>query len=342
MDRFYPEIIFPSSFCEFFKNSQNIIEKSLTPKIPTKPIEPARPQPFQLLVLISPLLFGGFIFAFTQSLFWAIITFLLILALIIFQFINEKREYPTKLLNFNNGLINYYDELEKREKQVLQIKSIFDNKVLLNKERLNYINNELLKDTRKAKYFFENPILGKNEEVLKIALKTYFGESVKTNRVIQIFRSIDKGYNDIDDNYFEYDNYRDAKIIERAFVPDFIFEHPEYNLCIDIEVDEPYTINNKPIHYCYDLNDEKRNSYFLNNGWIILRFSEEQVTIDPIGCCKELAILINELTGDDKYLFELSNHQRIYKHKKWQKSDIPKLISLNYRNEKGLRIETVI
>jgi hypothetical protein len=70
-------------------------------------------------------------------------------------------------------------------------------------------------------------------------------------------------------------------------------------LGIQVEIDEPYVGHTHKPHHCRDDdNDYNRDLYFLNNGWIIIRFSERQVVNNPHGCCGYIAQVIMKLTGD--------------------------------------------
>ncbi len=67
--------------------------------------------------------------------------------------------------------------------------------------------------------------------------------------------------------------------------------------CIDIEIDEPYAgATGEPTH-CkgYDI---ERNKDFLNRGWTVIRFSEEQIVEYPQKCCKVIAEVISDLVDN--------------------------------------------
>lgn len=64
-----------------------------------------------------------------------------------------------------------------------------------------------------------------------------------------------------------------------GYKPDIAIVWKSKGICIDVEIDEPYDIlSRKPIHYTdEDCGDYLRNAYFLQNGWYVIRVSEEQV-----------------------------------------------------------------
>jgi hypothetical protein len=71
----------------------------------------------------------------------------------------------------------------------------------------------------------------------------------------------------------------------RPKFPDFILSHKNYPIYIDIEIDEPYSLNDgSPIH-CLG-QDIARNFEFLYHNWFVIRFTEEQVVKYPEQCCK--------------------------------------------------------
>ena len=113
---------------------------------------------------------------------------------------------------------------------------------------------------------------------------------------------LDYGNNYEDSYYFDEYNYKEIK--QYIYEPDFIYYDKE--LLIDIEIDEPYIFETKkPIHYFDEATqkhkDVKRNNYFNQLGWVVIRFSEKQVVENPYGCCLEIAELIEQLTMNTYY-----------------------------------------
>jgi hypothetical protein len=126
------------------------------------------------------------------------------------------------------------------------------------------------------------------------------------------------------------------------FTPDFVFSHLTSNLKIDIEVDEPYTLETRePIHYRYlkrenhkfeIINtDQYRNDCFSNNTWFIVRFTEEQVLKQPDECCHLLADLIETLTQDTKYKDKFTRIKYPRQVKSWTIKHSIKLAEESYR-----------
>ncbi|RUT78513.1 hypothetical protein [Ancylomarina longa] len=82
----------------------------------------------------------------------------------------------------------------------------------------------------------------------------------------------------------------------RPFEPDIaiIEKGNTYNLRIDIEIDEPYAgLTRQPTHCKGD--DLMRDTYFIDRGWIVIRFSEYQVHTQELECLKFTAQVIKKV-----------------------------------------------
>lgn len=96
--------------------------------------------------------------------------------------------------------------------------------------------------------------------------------------------------------------------VNGTFTPDVIVRVPQINLWIDAEVDDPWFNNRKtnqrePRH-CIG-QDDFRNQYFLERNWIVVRFAEEQVELNPRGCAKEIARVIDQVYPAGRLLDQL-------------------------------------
>ena len=116
------------------------------------------------------------------------------------------------------------------------------------------------------------------------------------------------------------------------YSPDFCYIDSKINLYIDIEIDEPYSYkddNLKPIHYIGA--DEKRDRFFLQRGWIVIRFSEEQIVKYPESCCKTVAKTIDDLLSDDALLKQFADIPSLAKRRQWTYSEAEKMAQSDYR-----------
>lgn len=100
------------------------------------------------------------------------------------------------------------------------------------------------------------------------------------------------------------------------FYPDIVLLFEKFNIAIAIEIDEPYSLKDgKPIHY-YSIEDgipifsdeevfsaSSRNVFttrtreIINEGFILIKFAEEQVVLQPDTCCKYINTKIMSLFG---------------------------------------------
>ena len=183
-------------------------------------------------------------------------------------------------------------------------------------------------NTARPKIEFTNMIRGKSEVAFLQILTDYFGDQIKTDKVIEIFTYGKRNSSTYMDSY----DLETSQKLANAYVPDFVFEHRMSGMTIDIEIDEPYTTYGKPIHYYANQHDASRNRYFLERKWLVIRFSEEQVVLQPKSCCKEIATIVSELTGDDETANKLSDVKRLYRHPKWGRDEAIELFRTQFRS----------
>ncbi len=116
------------------------------------------------------------------------------------------------------------------------------------------------------------------------------------------------------------------------YSPDIAYIDKTTNLHIDIEVDEPYIYHSKePYHYIGK--DDRRNNFFLDCGWLVIRFSEEQVACYPESCCKAVAQAIAEVTGDDEIMRQFEDVLDLTPIPQWTEEEAHIMAIENYRDE---------
>jgi hypothetical protein len=84
------------------------------------------------------------------------------------------------------------------------------------------------------------------------------------------------------------------------YYPDFAIISKEHNLYVDIEIDEPYNFRGYPTHTKGA--DDRRNAYFVQCGWAVIRFTEEQIARQPLQCCKFIAQTLYRISRDSSFL----------------------------------------
>ncbi len=83
----------------------------------------------------------------------------------------------------------------------------------------------------------------------------------------------------------------------RPYEPDIAITYSEnnFNVRIDVEIDEPYAaITNKPTHYI-GCGDEYRDANLNSLGWIVIRFSERQVKLHSKQCIRFIADILKTI-----------------------------------------------
>lgn len=105
------------------------------------------------------------------------------------------------------------------------------------------------------------------------------------------------------------------------------------NWCIDIEIDEPYSFDNKePIHY-KGSSDDERDIYFRNSNWFVIRFAESQIINDLDKCVDIIRCLIDFLVSQDyELLDQMQRTMQEIQSEKWTYEEAEEMSRLNYRN----------
>ena len=115
---------------------------------------------------------------------------------------------------------------------------------------------------------------------------------------------------------------------------DFCIAIKEVNLWLDVEIDEPYDYKTgNPTHCWDDPRDANRNTFFLNKGWIVIRFSEQQVVQHPESCCKEIASVIKSVTGIELFFKPLQTISILAPSKMWSKREAKQMAKRQFRNQ---------
>lgn len=261
----------------------------------------------ELIYFIVFLIIGIIIFFYLNKILGFIITSVGILTIyydITNQAYNrETKDYQEKEKKFEVQLVKYNMETALNEKEFLSLK---------NKEKIKSILS-------KAKFSIGTDyIKGISHEFFLKKLIDHFGN--KLNNTKGILESVTHYKN----NYADVNN-------ARPYISDFAYINDEIGLTLLIEIDEPYTLNDKePIH----LNDDTRNSFFLELNWVIMRFSEEQILHHASECCNLISEVILEFEEPCDKL-RLNNSLPIIQ--KWDYFNICRLINSNYR-EKYLKL----
>ncbi|WP_304144639.1 hypothetical protein [Mesoflavibacter zeaxanthinifaciens] len=189
-----------------------------------------------------------------------------------------KKKYTQKLEQIRKENIKLEEEYYLKKKNIeLNIKN----------KKVDYALKEYLKTLRvKSNVIRHNKNIkrGKTELMFLDMLYKKFGDQIK----VDIYPSCNSKF------YF----------------PDFVFICKKTGLHIDIEIDEPYSFSEKkPIHHT-ESDDEDRNTFFLENNWVVIRFSERQVIQQTEKCLEVIEntiLALHKKSEEIKYTLKQDN-----------------------------------
>lgn len=120
---------------------------------------------------------------------------------------------------------------------------------------------------------------------------------------------------------------------------DFILYHKSSGLALDLEIDEPYEGRSGTPHHCSDdPKDARRNQFFLERNWVVVRFSEWQVVKHPVSCCKVIASVVAQITGDYSILIPFQGIVDLPPRKQWTTKEAARMAKERYRDTYLLRL----
>ena len=103
------------------------------------------------------------------------------------------------------------------------------------------------------------------------------------------------------------------------------------NVRIDVEIDEPYAaVTNKPTHYI-GCGDEYRDANLNCLGWIVVRFSEKQVKLQPKQCVKFISDILLGIDNALSIRDEIKNAPSLTREKQWTIAEAQKMASERVR-----------
>lgn len=119
----------------------------------------------------------------------------------------------------------------------------------------------------------------------------------------------------------------------RPFEPDIaIIDKSNSNLRIDIEIDEPYAgITRQPTHCKGE--DVNRDIYFVDRGWVVIRFSEYQVHLQEDDCLRYIAETIKLAIPKYEIPSQLLNQSLLQVEKLWDIVQAQKWEKAKYREQ---------
>lgn len=124
-----------------------------------------------------------------------------------------------------------------------------------------------------------------------------------------------------------------VRIDGHNYEPDLAYIDKEKGICVDIEIDEPYSTSG-PTHYAYaegGNKDEARNTRFQDAGWYVIRFTEEQMFCHTKQCMKEVYKLLLDAGAIEELPKKLQNVPDLTPTPRWTEQDSWQMKHANYR-----------
>lgn len=151
---------------------------------------------------------------------------------------------------------------------------------------------------------------GYKEESFQISLSKYFRDHFEVSGSVQIYTG------------------------GRPYEPDIALIDKRTGGCIrlDIEIDEPYDgMSRKAIHCGGD--NEARDIYFVDRGWLVIRFSEYQVHSQELSCLKFVAETLSTIHPNFSVPNELRQVEDLQEEKFWDLLQAQKWEKERYRED---------
>lgn len=328
----YPQIIFSSEI-------RNILERR-----PLEPTEPKVPEQKHVRPWIIILLLVGLLFSFLILKFGVINSFkggevvvgiiasVFLLLLCVCLFVALLTIYDATIGNkirikqWKGEYRHWEDQHEQWEKNIARIKNDENNRLAKKEQKeqiLSYLSNriapefyncheiEIVKKGISEKWFYH---------IIKDKIES-IGGVVLPDLKIMIFS--EKPYNGhsvlsqlLEDTNNPHYYYPDIAIIIN-------------NLYIDVEIDEPYSIESRmPVHYIES--DDYRNNYISSHGWEVIRFAEEQIVKYPDECLKTIINTINHIL-EGRCGNQITDKNESWVISCWDEASARKMASEKYR-----------
>ena len=287
----YPEVYYSAEVGMLLNTKPKKPTPPLKPQQPQKPIEPINDNTNPALALVLFLVFAiiMIVIMVNNPYFQVILSCVVVIGWTFFWMLTkfwDSNAYELKLDEYKKA-INQYPQLYKQyQSELIEyeiLKKEYDRQLeeMNNEENLakfrkleisSWINNRNIPDFMRC---FSNDIIkkGKSEELFANLLFPFFDQIIVDSKI------------PVGNTFY----YPDILIISK-------------NLYIDIEIDEPYAEDDgTPIHYLednYGLKvsvDRDRNEYLTENGFEVIRFSEEQIYCNPNKCIDFIIAVIQSI-----------------------------------------------
>lgn len=286
----YPEVYLSKTIQNVMASMPNIsLKEPVKPCPPSHPLKPEKENDTSSFGCCSLFVIIGFVILISN---WdkmkgeafTIIPLLFLLGLVsiplFFSLLTNGDGYEEKLAK-------YYEELRQLPQKEKEYESLLRNYEQA-KQQYQQMYDELTSPPRLSE--FRSKII--REEIKD--LQPYLMNIEETDMVKK--GASEKYFEGLLEHCFcddwNYEIITDQKIPvgDTFYFPDIVLKSSN-GLYIDIEIDEPYDASSgEPIHYITNglSIDYKRNMYFQEHGWVVVRFAEKQICENPKACVEFL------------------------------------------------------
>jgi hypothetical protein len=227
----------------------------------------------------------------------------------------QVKSYPKRSRDYEDALKIYQQTLKVRKSRRIEQEQEIEtasSSEYLETFRANSVADALKKTVKPDINSTQSQTRSKAEDYFLKYLKQFFADRIHADVMLNR-----RGYGN-------------------PYKPDFAYFDASENVCVAIEVDEPYYWNeekghSEAKHSLGKIQDDFYNNYFLEQGWIVIRFSEEQAVKQPEACCKIVAKTIHSIIEKypDDYNFALTPD--LETHPRWTQADSTEMMQNSYR-----------
>ena len=308
----YPISIIPHQIIEA-QNSKIPVPKS--PRKPERPVLEKRRYTGFVVTAIAAGLIIGYKFSIIPHNTW--LTAMLVVFLVIGVGIAVYNCISNRLKNLaNNKALENYEYLMRSYNDELaaidEVNRQNNDRAALARYRSHIVKEALLLTNSQLKPADQRGVDSDND--FYKTLNEYFPEKVLTNYTIAQSDS------------------------DTRFVPNYIVSVSDKKLYIDVEIDVPYNLETgEPEAYVNNEDSEKKyvnqdhDTFFVKEGWVVIRFAEEQTVKHPSSCCKYIAQTIYEILEDDSVIQKFNTVDNIQPLSTWSYGQCAELKDLRYR-----------
>lgn len=221
--------------------------------------------------------------------------------IIVHKLISEDTIKNERIINdYKKKIIQIFENYNKKIEEEI---SNLQNHIETNRTNfeIQYLKSKITKDILQYSTV-ENIKKGYSEEKFFGYLKMIFNDNVKVNK---------------------------APLINKPYIPDFLIIDDDLGIYLDIEIDEPYVFGTGEIIHYNESNDSKRDLFFINNTWIVIRFSENQVLAQPKDCALFIKNILEAIKKKKKWV-----NTNIIEEKKWTFNEALMMKTKNSRSTK--------